>query len=317
MTIHEIRTAAPSGRKNPRYRARRRTKAQRSRLFSTLLLAAPGSALLMVMSLTPIVVLLQMSVSQVNISNIVGSWRFIGLKNFTEVLSTTGFAGVATQTFLFVIFVLLATLGAGFIVALLLRSSRSYSVITQTILILVWTLPPVIVGALWKFLLSTDGFINGILSTLKLTEKPISFLSQPSTALAAIGAVTVWVGIPFAGLVLKSAILDVPEDILNAARVDGATSLQIFTRIVLPIIRPTILILAVLIVVGAFKAFDLIYTMTRGGPGTSSATLPFLGYTTAFQDYKFGNAAAISVFAMAIVLLLAVAYIFAVRREEK
>jgi multiple sugar transport system permease protein len=129
--------------------------------------------------------------------------------------------------------------------------------------------------------------------------------------------VTVWVGIPFAGLVLKSAILDVPLEILDAAKVDGANNFQVLTKIILPTIRPTLLILGVLTIVAAFKAFDLIYTMTQGGPGTSSSTIPYLGYVTALQSYQFGQAGAISVVAMVVVLALAVAYIFAVRQEEK
>jgi multiple sugar transport system permease protein len=82
-------------------------------------------------------------------------------------------------------------------------------------------------------------------------------------------------------------------------------------------IRPTLLILGVLSVVGAFKAFDFIYVMTRGGPGTSSTTIPFLGYLLAFQNYKFGAAGAVSVMAMLVVVALAVGYIFAVRREGR
>ena len=148
-------------------------------------------------------------------------------------------------------------------------------------------------------------------------DAPIPFLSQPVTALASIAAVTIWLGIPFAGLVLKSSILDIPREVFESANIDGASRGQTIMKIIIPMIRPTILILAVLIIVAAFKAFDLIYAMTRGGPGTSSATLPFLGYITAFQDYEFGHAAAISVFAMMFVLALAGSYIFALRKEQK
>lgn len=287
------------------------------RQASNVLFVGPGVILLTVMSLYPMVILVQMSLSDVGISNVLKSWSFIGLQNFADIFASATFRSVATQTVMFVFVVLLATMGAGFVVALVLRSSRGFSFVAQTTLVLVWTLPPVIVGSLWKFLLSSDGAVNQLLRALGLEKQPVPFLSQPTTALAAIAAVAVWVGVPFAGLVIKSAILDVPEEILDAARIDGASGVQITTRIVLPMIRSTLLILGVLIIVGAFKAFDLIYTMTRGGPGTTSATIPFLGYVTAFQSYEFGHAAAISVVAMAFVLLLAVLYILAVRREEK
>ncbi len=291
-------------------------KATRSALFRTLF-AAPGFILLAIMSLYPMVLLVQMSVSDVTIRNILGTWQFVGALNFITVMSSLTFQAVVVQTLLFVMLVLVATMLAGLIVAVLLRPSGGFSLVTQTTLILVWTLPPVIVGALWKFLFASDGAVNQFLLFTGVSESTIPFLSQPSTALVAIASVAVWIGVPFAGLVLKSAILDVPEEVLDAARVDGATSQQVLMRIVIPMIRPTLLILGVLIVVGAFKAFDLIYTMTRGGPGTSSTTIPYLGYTTAFETYQFGQAGAISVVAMAIVVSLAIGYIFAVRQEQR
>lgn len=290
---------------------------RRSRILTNTILTLPGAILLALLLVTPIVVLLQMSVSNVTIENIIGSWKFVGLDNYATVIGSIDFPSTLRNTLIFVLIVLVATMGLGVVSALLLLSPRGYSAVTQTILILVWTLPPVIVGSLWRFLLASDGFVNTILRSWNLTTTGIPFLSQPSTALVSIAVVSVWVGAPFAGLVLKSAMLDVPDEILDAAKVDGASGQQVFLRIVLPVIRPTVLILAVLIVVAAFRGFDLIYTMTRGGPGTSSSTLPYLGYSTAFQDYKFGDAAAIGVFSMIIVLVLAISYIFAVRKETR
>jgi multiple sugar transport system permease protein len=296
---------------------RRRPRRSLSRIGVNAVFTGPAVVLLSVMSLYPIYILVRMSLSDVTISNIVGYWPFIGLHNFITVFGSSAFQSVIEQTLFFVILVLITTMVAGLVVALALRSSRGFPLVTQTTLILVWTLPPVIVGALWKFLLSSQGAINQTLMSLGLIHRAIPFLSQPSTALAAVAAVTIWVGIPFAGLVIKSAILDVSPEILDAAKVDGASGFQVLTRIIIPMIRPTLLILGVLTVVAAFKAFDLIYTMTSGGPGTSSATIPYLGYVTAFQTYQFGQAGAISVVAMVIVLILAVGYILAVRQEEK
>jgi multiple sugar transport system permease protein len=184
-------------------------------------------------------------------------------------------------------------------------------------MVLVWTLPPVLIGSLWKFLLASDGSINAVAMHLSLLGTPVPFLSEPKTALASIAVVSLWVGMPFAALVIKSAILAVPDDILDAARLDGATYFQLVRRIIVPLIRPTLLVLAVLSIVGAFKSFDYIYVMTSGGPGTSSSTIPFLGYLDAFQSFQFGIGAAVSVVAMLVVLLVAVLYILAVRREER
>jgi multiple sugar transport system permease protein len=174
-----------------------------------------------------------------------------------------------------------------------------------------------VAGSLWKFLLASDGGLNHLLVRVHVLAHPVPFLSRSSTALAAVTAITLWSSMPFAVMVVKSAILDVPREVIDAAHVDGASPVQVVTRVILPMIRPTLLILGVLSVVGAFKAFDFIYVMTRGGPGTSSSTIPFLGYLLAFQDYRFGAAGAVSVIAMLIVVALAVGYLYAVRREDR
>lgn len=291
--------------------------ARRRRQIANLTFGAPAALLLAVLSVYPMWILVQMSISDVTIANILGYWPIIGLDNFRYIFNDGVFRGVALQTVVFVLVILIVTMVLGTLCALILKNNNTLARATQTIMILVWTLPPVIIGSLWKFLLASDGTVSTALRRLGLTDRPIPFLSQPVTSLAAIIVVSLWVGVPFAALVIKSAMLDIPPDLLEAARVDGASPARVFLLIILPIIRPTFLILSVLSVVGAFKAFDFIYVMTSGGPGTSSSTIPFLGYLTAFQSYQFGRASAISVVAMVIVLALAIAYIVAIRKEEQ
>lgn len=294
-----------------------RGTARRHRLIANLIFTAPATILLGVLSVYPMWILVQMSISDVTISNILGYWPIIGLDNFRFIFADPVFRGVTVQTVFFVLIILVVTMVAGTLCALVLKSNNRLARVTQTVMILVWILPPVIVGSLWKFLLASDGAVSTALQGLGLVDGPVPFLSQPVTSLAAIVVVSLWVGVPFATLVIKSAMLDISPEMLEAARVDGASPTRSFLLIILPMIRPTLLILAVLSVVGAFKAFDFIYVMTYGGPGTSSSTIPFLGYLTAFQSYQFGRASAISVVAMMFVLILAVAYIVAIRKEER
>jgi len=296
---------------------RSRMTSRRRRTLANLMFAAPGTVFLAILALYPMWILVQMSISDVTITNILGYWPLVGLDNFRAVFSDPVFKVVTLQTVAFVMIILVVTMVAGTAFALALKGNGRLARVTQTTMILVWTLPPVIVGSLWKFLLASDGIISASLVKLGLVSRPVPFLSQPITSLAAIMLVSLWVGIPFATLVIKSAMLDISQDVLDAAKADGASDLQTILLIVLPLIRPTLLILGVLSVVGAFKAFDFIYVMTSGGPGTSSSTIPFLGYLTAFQSYQFGHASAISVVAMIIVLALAVGYIIAIRNEEQ
>lgn len=311
-------TAAPSSaRETPGRTRHRRSRLGRRKSVANLCFAAPAVIFLLLLSLYPMFILLQMSVSRVTIRNLLGYWPIVGAQNYRQVLTQSTFHAVALQTLLFVLGILVATVVLGFLIAMILRPNTRFTQATQTSLILVWTLPPVIIGSLWKFVLASDGSINDLLVKAGLLGKAVPFLSESKTSLGSVALVSLWVGLPFAALVIKSAVLDISEEIMDAARIDGASSWQVVKSIIVPMIKPTLLILAVLSVVGAFKGFDFIYVMTSGGPGTSSSTIPFLGYLTAFQSYQFGTAAAISVLAMAIVLVLAVAYILAIRHEER
>jgi multiple sugar transport system permease protein len=282
-----------------------------------LVFMAPAAILLGVLSLYPIYLMVRMALSDVTAANILGAWPLIGLGNLIETVQNPTFQAVTLQTLVFLLGVLVFTLTVGFVWAMMLRLPTRVNYLAQTLMVFVWALPPVVVGNVWSFLLSSSGPVNAALVAGHVVPSPIPFLSQPQTSLLSIAVVTIWAGVPFAVLVIKSAILDIPTEVLEAARVDGAKPIQTAWHIVLPSIRPTLYILGVLSVVGAFKGFDFIYVMSAGGPGTSSSTIPFLAYRTAFKDYEFGTAGAMSVLAMLVVLALATAYIVVVRREDR
>jgi len=277
----------------------------------------PAFVFVAIFSIYPMYILIEMSIARVGIADILGVWPYVGLGNFSEILSDPTFRQVAVQTVILVGGIVIVTLVAGLVAAFLLRAQTRFNAVTQTLMVLVWVLPPVIVGSLWKFLLSSDGVFNTVLLWLHVIREPIAFLADNGVALAAVAMVMLWTGLPFAALVLKAAMLDISPEILDAGQVDGASNWQIATRIVIPMIRPAVLTLAILILVGAFKTFDLIYVMTQGGPGTSTATVPYLGYVSAFRDYNFGIAAAMSVVAMIVVLIMSGIYVWALRREER
>jgi len=136
-------------------------------------------------------------------------------------------------------------------------------------------------------------------------------------ALVSVGLVNSWAVVPFSALVYRAAMLDIPSDEIEAAEVDGAARHQEVRYIVLPHLRPTTVVLVVLIVVYAFRSFDYIYVMTDGGPGTSTTTLPFLSYMEAFVSFQYGVGSAAAVLAICVVFALALVYTLGVRREEQ
>ena len=294
--------ASPSGGTRPRRRLP----------LITLSFGIPAAVLILLLLLYPVYVLLRMSVSEVKLRNILGEWPIVGLQNYVDLVNDSVFRQVSVQTVTFLIATVTVTMVVAFIIGLALTPQTKLSGFAGLLMMLVWTLPLVVVGSMWKFLLATDGVINALLIGID----PISFVSTSTWALTSIAAVTAWVSIPFSAVVLRSAILDVPTDVIEAAHVDGAGRRMMIRHIILPSIWPTLAILIVLNIVGAFKAFDLIYVMTKGGPGTSSTTIPYLGYLRAFRDFDFGSAAAISILAMLFVLLLSIVYIRGTSKEH-
>jgi len=175
-------------------------------------------------------------------------------------------------------------------------------------MVFVWALPGVVVGNLWRFLLAGDGPVDALLLRLHLVAVPVPWLVDGWLALVSLSLVNAWMVLPFSTLVMRAAVQDVPRDQLEAAALDGAGALRQFRTVTLPYLRPTLAVLAILLVVNGFRSFDLIYVMTSGGPGTATSTLPFLAYRQAVQGFQFSLGAATAVLSLALVLVFALGY---------
>lgn len=312
-------TALPAGRGQRgghRWPTGGRTYAAR-RARGQLLFVLPAGFFLAIFSVFPLAQLARMSVSDVRVSNLGGEWRFVGLENVVRNLGNGAFGGVVMNTLLFVGIVTAIGLAGGLVVAILLAKSGRWSAAVLAVLVFVWALPPVVNGSVWKFLLGTQGLINSVLLDTGLVDSAAPFLFDDRIALLSVAIVNAWVVIPFNALVFRAAIIGIPAEAFEAARVDGASRWQEIRFIIVPAVRPTSLVLFVLTVVYGFRSFDFIYVMTFGGPGTATTTLPFLGYIQAFIRFDFGLGSATAVIAALMVAALAVLYSRSVRSEEK
>jgi multiple sugar transport system permease protein len=209
------------------------------------------------------------------------------------------------------------SLVVGFAAAVALRKSGRFSAFVLGLMVFIWALPPVVNGSIWKFLLDDDGLFNVLLRATGLTNGSIPFLYNQHLALYSVALVNAWAVIPFNALVFRAALLGIPEEILEAAKLDGASAWQEVRHVLVPAVRGASLVLLVLTVVYAFRSFDFIYVMTYGGPGTATNTLPFLGYLQAFVQFDYGQGSATALIAAAMVVILAVIYARSVRREER
>jgi multiple sugar transport system permease protein len=301
-----VRRAVPSALRLPRRRFRFRAE---------WLFLLPAAVFLLTLALYPFVELLRMSVSQVDSDNIFQPWPFIGLSGVEQAVATADFRSAAVNTVIYVVLVVGVSLLGGLAAAIVLWRGGRAAGFTLALMVFGWALPGLINGTAWRFLLDKRGMVDTILGFFHVA--PVYWLVDGRLPLISVALVNAWAVVPFATLVFRAALLDIPTDVLASADVDGARPWQAIRYIVLPLLRPCTLVLGLLTLVYAFKSFDFIYIMTFGGPGTASTTLPFLSYHVAFEIYRYSQGAAIALVTVAIVLVMALVYLRQVRREER
>jgi multiple sugar transport system permease protein len=281
-----------------------------------LFLAAPVLFLLALIGF-PVVYNLLMSVEDVNIGNIVDLVRpFVGLDNYAQVLADPAFHKVVINSFVFVSANMVAQLGLGLMVAMFFAQRFPGAQFMRGVLLSPWILPALVVGALWKWIFATEyGLANHALSGLWLIGRPLNWLSDPSVSLLSVTLANIWFGMPFSMILIAAALASIPREHYEAAELDGAGALARFRFITLPALKPTLLAVACLVAIYTMRAFDLIFTMTGGGPLDSSNVLPLLSYQFSFQQFQFGVGAAIGTFAFVIVLVVALIYVRTLDKE--
>ena len=274
-----------------------------------LLYAVPAVFLLTLLSAFPLFQLARMSISDVGIKNITGSWKNVGLANFKFIIADPDFKQILIDTLVFVGIVTFFGLFLGFLAATAFNDNKKSSDFLLAFMVFIWALPPIVNGR-------GDGFINVMLQKAHLIHEPIPFLYDPKFALYSVAVVNCWAVIPFNALILKAAFKSVSKDVLEASEIDGVTKFQQIRYVYFPSSRPTLLVLAILTLVYGFRSFDFIYVMTYGGPGLATNTLPFLGYIKAFVQFKFSQGAAIALLSAIFTSGLAFLYSRSVRKEE-
>jgi ABC-type sugar transport system permease subunit len=187
----------------------------------------------------------------------------------------------------------------------------------RSIVILPWALPTVVNGAMWRWILNPEyGALNALLTQLHIIPDYRSWLGTPWMALNMVVVADVWKMTPLAAFFVLAALQTIPRDLYEAAWVDGAGRLRAFFSITLPLLTPTILIILVLRTMEAFKVFDIIYVMTRGGPADGTQTIAYYTYVEAFSNQLFGYGAALAYIIALFILFFAIIYMRLLRRGE-
>lgn len=228
---------------------------------------------------------------------------FVGADNYVDLLSEPDFRAAAVRNVIYVISVVSMQVLVGLGIAVLLDNSLPARPFWMALLIAPFAVSSVVAVVSWKYLLDPSfGLINYILTSLGLPA--ILWFTGPVTAMLPIMIVAIWRGFSFVAIILFAALRAIPNELKEAARVDGASAFQIFILVRLPLIMPTLSIVALLQTILAVREFDIVQTMTRGGPGTSTELLSNFLYRSAFGNFYFGVGAAVGFVMLFITLLL-------------
>ena len=231
------------------------------------------------------------------------TYAFVGLRNYTEAFTSTFFRFVFVQNLVFAIVVVIINFTVGMFLAVLLNVSLKGRGFLRTLLLLPMLTAPVLAGLNFRWIFNDRfGLANQVL--LAVGGQPQPWLADQWLARFTIVITTVWQGIPFFMLLLLAGMQALPDTPFEAAVVDGASAWQRFRYITLPLLRPVIVVAAALNLIDLFRAFDVIYIMTNGGPGHATEMFPFYTYRAAFSEDRLGFASALSWITLAISVVL-------------
>jgi len=275
------------------------------RLFLALALA-PTALVIVALVLAPIVYTVGLSFFEQN--TLLQNWRFAGLRTFADVLSSDGFRRAFINGLVYTLgsTVLAGLLGVG--VALLLDCRFFGRGAVRAMVIFPYIVPTIVVTFIWKFIFSGRGLINDLLRELGASGPAIPWLGDERMAMATVIVISTWAWFPFVAVTTLAALQNLPDDVYEAAALDGAGRVARFFTLTLPLLAPALIVILLIRAIWAFRNFEIIWLLTRGGPIGATEVLPIMAYREAFGSFRMGHASAVSVTLMMFVTLLAAVY---------
>jgi ABC-type sugar transport system permease subunit len=265
---------------------------------------APGVLLVAVLLYLPLLWTTFLSLTEYNG---LGDPEWVGFANYAEMLDDPQFIGSVLNTLLWVAGTLLVPVGIGLGVALLTWNLKGGTWLRLPFLI-PYALSGIGVGVIWSFILSGDGALDQALAAFGIADTPRWLVDAPLNTVVMILA-TAWQGVGVNALLFTIGLQSIPKEPLEAARVDGANGLRLFTSILWPMLRPLTAVVVGLSIVASLKTFDIVQGMTKGGPGRASETLALTMYKETFVNSEYGLGSAIAVFLTVVTLAASILYL--------
>ena len=286
----------------------------------SLMLLSPAVIITVIFILVPVVDSIYRSFFDYKVKNIIsgkpGTWN--NFANYVKLFTNGKLPTAMTNTLLFVFGVVIAQFILGMALALVLNTNIRFSRFIRSIMMIPWVVPTLISGLVWLWMFQPQyGLVKycvGILSGGKITD--FAILNSPTTAMLGVSVAALWKQIPLATLLLLAGLANVPEDMLEAAKIDGANEAQRFFKITLPYMKSVIKVTVSMSIIENFKQFPLFWTMTGGGPNNSTTTMAILSYREAFVSNNFGSGAAVTTVWMLMMIAVVFVYNRIFRKED-
>jgi len=234
---------------------------------------------------------------------------FLGLKNYIEIFKTPELLVSFWKTIYFTVVSLAIEMVAGIAIALAFNKSFRGRSIARSVILIPWAIPPVVNGIIWNWMVHPKiGILNYVLVELGILERYKPWLADPTWALNIIVIADAWKWTPLVVLLILAGLQSIPDDLYEAATIDGCTRSQTFFRVTLPLLRWPILVTLLLRTVEAIRVFDIIFIMTRGGPANATKLTTFYVWEVAFKYHRLGFGSALAYLITFLIIIFAVLY---------
>jgi multiple sugar transport system permease protein len=280
----------------------------RERIFGFSLLI-PCFLLVLTLAFYPIIYSFYLSMHKIILGIPAIGQPFVGLDNYRALVSDRVATHSLTNTFIFVFVSTFFEILFGLVIALVIHGKFRGRGLVRAAVLIPWAIPTVVSSQMWRFIFNDSyGLFNFILFGADASQF-VAWLAYPVSAFSAIIIADVWKTSAFAGLLILAGLQTIPDELYEAARIDGAGAWQRFRTITLPLLKPALLIAMLFRTMDAFRVFDIVYVMTQGGPADSTNVLQFYGYKKIFAEGLMGYGSTISVLVFLITFVIAMFYI--------
>ncbi len=281
---------------------RRNVLREMHREWTAYLFLAPGLLLFAIFTVFGIAFSIYLSFHQWNVLE--PDKPFVGLDNYIRLAQDKRLRGAVVNTLYYAVVSVPLTMGIGLLIALLLNNRLRARGLFRTLFYMPVVTSAVAAAVIWKWVYNGDyGLLNYYLLKLNIIEEPLLWLADRNLAMPSVIAVSVWQGVGFQMVVFLAGLQAIPQELYDAAKVDGAGAVRRLRHVTLPLLSPTMFFLFVISMIGALQEFTRVFLLTNGGPLRRTTTVGYLLYQKAFKEFEMGYAAAISYFLFAMVFV--------------